>query len=149
MDSEEKIKIKSAIREFIYERFLKPQKELKKKRLNKTLKYDYFKHNKKLAEEQKELYKNISYILSGILYKQSHNFLNENGEVNEEGLKFIAKVFLRAIKHIHTLESSKGVHYIFHDGDFHFLRVENGDGSPKVATFDHYIRAIMYLMNQD
>ena len=159
MDSEEKIKIKAAIREFIYERFLKPQKELKKKRLNKTLKYDYFKHNKKLAEEkaeerwyrpeQKELYKNISYILSGILYKQSHNFLNENGEVNEEGLKFIAKVFLRAIKHIHTLESSKGVHYIFHDGDFHFLRVENGDGSPKVATFDHYIRAIMYLMNQD
>ena len=159
MDEEEKKRIKSAIRDFICERFLAPQRELQKKRKAKTLEKDYFHYNQQLAAQkaqergyspaQQELYKNISHSISGILSKQNPDFIAQDGSVTSSGLKFIAKVFLRTIKHIHTLESSKGVHYIFHDGDFHFLRVENGDGSPKVATFDHYVRAIMYLMDQN
>lgn len=123
MDEEEKKRIKSAIRDFICERFLAPQRELQKKRKAKTLEKDYFHYNQQLAAQkaqergyspaQQELYKNISHSISGILSKQNPDFIAQDGSVTSSGLRFIAKVFLRTIKHIHTLESSKGVHYIF------------------------------------
>ena len=159
MDKDEKKKIKAAIKDFIFERFLTPQKEIRRKRSENILKNDYFLFIKNLAEEkarersytieQKELYKNIGYSISWLVAKNNPSYLDANGEINQEWLKFIAKVFLRAIKHIPTLWSSKAVHNIFHDGDFRFLRIENGDKSPKIWTLDHYIRAIMYLMDQN
>lgn len=159
MDEDEKKNLKASIKNFIYERFLIPQKEIRRKRKENILKNDYFLFIKNLAEEkalernytigQKELYKSIGYSISGLLSKNNPSYLDANGEINQEWLKFIAKVFLRTIKHIPTLWSSKAVHNIFHDWDFRFLRIENGDKSPKVWTLDHYIRAIMYLMDQN
>ena len=74
MDKDEKKKIKAAIKDFIFERFLTPQKEIRRKRSENILKNDYFLFIKNLAEEkarernytieQKELYKNIGFSIS-------------------------------------------------------------------------------------
>lgn len=74
MDKDEKKKIKAAIKDFIFERFLIPQKEIRRKRKENILKNDYFLFIKNLAEEktrernytieQKELYKNIGFSIS-------------------------------------------------------------------------------------
>ena len=74
MDKDEKKKIKAAIKDFIFERFLIPQKEIRRKRKENILKNDYFLFIKNLAQEkarernytieQKELYKNIGFSIS-------------------------------------------------------------------------------------
>ena len=94
MDEDEKKNLKASIKNFIYERFLTPQKEIRRKRKENILKNDYFLFIKNLAEEkalernytveQKELYKSIGCSLSGLLSKNNPSYLDANGEINQE-----------------------------------------------------------------
>lgn len=149
----EREKYKGAIKQFIKTHFINARKGLERKKVSPHSKFRTF-YTRLAKEKSRDLreqtqYRDIYLTLANMLYEKNKAFLNENGEINEKGLKEIATIFLKTIKNIPNSGSSKSFHKIFHDGDFNFLRKENDDWEPIVGTLDHYVEAIQYLMNLD
>ena len=149
----EKERYKEAIKKFVRTHFINARRNLEKKATAPHAKFRGF--YTKLAKEksyasQKQIqYRDIYLTFANMLYEKDKSFLNENGEINEKGLKEIAMIFLKTIKNIPNSGSSKSFHKIFHDGDFNFLRKENDNGEPTIWTLDHYVEVVQYLMDLD
>ena len=157
IDESDKKRLKEWIINFIIKEFISARKNLESK---KHLPHKKFRlYYKQLAESlvkenqlsQREwvLYREICLTFANILYEKDHDYLNKEWQITQEWLRYIWRVFLKTIKNIPNSWSSKSFHKIFHDWDFNFLRKENSEWEPKVWTLDHYVRAIMYLMDSN
>ena len=165
IEEEDKKHLKDSINRFITKQFFLPRNSLEKK---SHLPHKRFRnYYSKLAREQSDLdndwqriYKDICLSLANLLFEKDnnthktwkgtkYNLVNQEWQITQEWLKYIWTVFLTAIKNIPNSWDSKTFHKIFHDGDFNFLRKEDSAGNPIVGTLNHYVRAIMYLMNYD
>ena len=114
-----------------------------------------------LDKKWQTLYKDICLSLANLLFEKdndpfykswkwiNYNLVNQEWQITDQGLHHIGSVFLTAIKNIPNSWDSKSFHKIFHDGDFNFLRKEDSSGNPIIGTLNHYVRAIMYLMDYD
>ena len=155
LEENEKTLLKINILEFINKEFrLEREKLEKKEHLPYKRIRKYYTNMAKSLIQKNELtikewmiYREICLTLANILYSKNPKYIHEDWEISQEWLKYIWKVFLKTIKHIHESGSSKSFYKIFHDWDFNFLQKENSLGDPIVWTIDHYVRAIMYLMD--
>lgn len=142
-----------AVDSFIKEQFINARKSLEKKdhllHKNFRLFYEQLAYQQEnMTEAEKKLYRDICLVFANKLYGINKNYLDKTTwEINQDGLTYIAKVFLRAINNIPSSGSSKAFHKVFHDGDFNFLRKQSSNGNPQVGTLDHYVKAVMYLMD--
>ena len=158
--------LKDSINTFIIKQFLHPRANLEKKAHLPHKKFR--KYYSTLASQQSDLnekwqriYKDICLSLANLLFEKdnekshktwktvNYNLVNQEWQITPVWLQYIWTVFLTAIKNIPNSWDSKTFHKIFHDGDFNFLRKENSAGNPIIGTLDHYVRAIMYLMEYD
>ena len=148
----EKLYLKTSIIRFIYNEFIKKRKNLEKKNNlpYKKIRKKYTEitesliKNRELTNKQLMIYREICLALANILYSKDSKYINEDWEISQEWLKYIWKIFLKTINNLWPSEVFKK---IFHDGDFNFLHEENSQWEPIIWTLDHYVRAIMYLMD--
>lgn len=152
INDEDKKHLKEGINNFLQKQFRDSRRNLEKKKnlLHKKFRNFYTKcanNQTNLTNKEKILYRDICLTLANMLYSKNSDFLNDNWEIKQKWLDYIWKVFLKTLKHIQTSGSSKWIHKIFHDWDFNFLRKENSKWQPITWTLDHYVQAIMYLMD--
>lgn len=152
IDEKDKKHLKEWIDNFIRNHFYLKRKKLEKKQniLHKKFRKYYTTLAAKkdeLNEIEKILYRNICLTIANMLYAENHEFLNGDWEINQKWLEYIWHVFLKAIKNIPYSWTSKSYEKVFHDWDFGFLRKENSEWEPIIWTLDHYVKAIMYLMD--
>lgn len=164
IEDEDKWRLKDSISTFIEKQFLTPRINLEKKEHLPHKKFR--KYYSALAREQADLddkwqrlYKDICLSLANLLFEKdndkshkswkeiNYNLVNQEWHITQEWLQYIWTVFLTAIKNIPNSWDSKTFHKIFHDGDFNFLRKEDSAWNPIIGTLNHYVRAIMYLMD--
>ena len=157
IEESDKELLKTWIREFITKIFFNSRNDLEKKKHLPHMKFRryYTTYGKSLVEQWKlspkqwVLYSDICIALANILYDKNHEYIDKNGQITQWWLQYIWRVFLKTIKNIPNSGSSKSFHKIFHDWDFNFLRKENSKWEPIVWTLDHYVKAIMYLMDSN
>ena len=157
IEDSDKEQLKEWIRDFIARNFIFSRSDLEhKKHLpHKKFRKFYSSVSKSLVEQWKltpkqwVLYADICLALANILYDKNHEYINNDGQISQWWLQYIWRVFLKTIKNIPNSWSSKSFHKIFHDGDFNFLRKENSRWEPIIWTLDHYVKAIMYLMDSN
>ena len=152
IEENDKIYLKDWIDSFIQNHFVLKRKKLEKKQNiphKKFRKYYTLLAAKKdeLTDKEKLIYRDICLTLANMLYDENHEFLDGNWVINQKGLEYIGRVFLKAIKNIPYSWSSKSYEKVFHDWDFNFLREESSEWEPTIWTLDHYVKAIMYLMD--
>ena len=149
--------LKNGISDFILKAFITPRSELEEKKHlpHKRFRKYYTQYAKSLVEEwklspeQQKLYSDICTSFANILYDKNHEYIDKNWQITQWWLEYIWRTFLKTIKNIPNSGSSKSFHKIFHDGDFNFLRLENSKWEPIIWTLDHYVKAIMYLMDSN
>lgn len=157
IEKSDKELLKEWIKDFITKAFFSPRLDLERKKHlpHKKFRNYYREYAKSLVKEwklsQKEwtLYSDICIAIANILYDKNHDYLDKDWQISQLWLQYIWHVFLKTIKNIPNSGSSKSFHKIFHDWDFNFLRNENSRWEPTIWTLDHYVKNIMYLMNQD
>lgn len=157
IEKSDKELLKEWIKDFITKAFFSPRLDLERKKHlpHKKFRNYYRGYAKSLVKEwklsQKEwtLYSDICIAIANILYDKNHDYLDKDWQISQLWLQYIWHVFLKTIKNIPNSGSSKSFHKIFHDWDFNFLRNENSKGEPTIWILDHYVKNIMYLMNQD
>ena len=156
IEESDKKRLKEWINNFILKEFINARKNLESKSHLPNKKFrQYYKElanslvkEKKLSEKEWVLYREICLSFANILYEKNHNdYIEKNWEISQKWLQYIWRVFLRTIKNIPR--SAKQFNKIFHDGDFNFLCKETSEWEPKIWTLDHYVRAIMYLMDSN
>lgn len=149
--------LKKWIRDFIAKTFISTRDDLEKKkhlphkkfRRYYTILSQNLVNEWKLSPEEWKLYNNICLSLANTLYEKNHDYIDNEGQITQWWLKYIWRIFLKTIKNIPNSWTSRALHKIFHDWDFNFLRKENSEWEPIIWTLDHYVKAIMYLMNKD
>ena len=154
IEKSDKEHLKNWIRDFIRKNFIISRIDLENKKHlpHKRFRKYYTLLSKKLVKEWKMspkewiLYNDICLALANILYDKNHDYINKEWQITQWWLEYIWRVFLKTIKNIPNSWSSKSFHKIFHDWDFNFLRKENSRWEPIIWTLDHYVKAIMYLM---
>jgi hypothetical protein len=154
IEKSDKEHLKSWIRDFIRKNFIISRIDLENKKHlpHKRFRKYYTLLSKKLVKEWKMspkewiLYNDICLALANILYDKNHDYIDKEWQITQWWLEYIWRVFLKTIKNIPNSWSSKSFHKIFHDWDFNFLRKENSRWEPIIWTLDHYVKAIMYLM---
>lgn len=161
--------LKDGINNFIRRQFPRANLESKERLPHKAFRRHYSRVAKEqtdLNEKWQRLYKDICLSLANLLFEKdnenlhkknlhktwektkiNYNFVNQEWQITQEWLQYIWTVFLTAIKNIPNSWDSKTFHKIFHDWDFNFLRKEDSAGNPIIGTLNHYVRAIMYLMD--
>ena len=157
IEESDKEQLKIWIRDFILKAFVNSRVDLEgKKHLpHKKFRRYYMKYAGSLVKEWKLtpkqwiLYSDICIALANILYDKNHDYIDKNWQITQWWLQYIWRVFLKTIKNIPNSGSSKSFHKVFHDWDFNFLRKENSKWEPIVWTLDHYVNAIMYLMDSE
>jgi len=155
IEEADKKRLKDWINSFIAKEFIQTRTNLESKKHlpNQKVRQYYTKLAKslvakwELSEADGVIYKEICLAIANILYEKNHSYLDKNWEITQKWLEYMWYIFLKTIKNIPNSWSSKSYHKIFHDWDFNFLRKENSEWEPKVWTLDHYVKAIMYLMN--
>lgn len=155
IEESDKEQLKIWIQGFISNAFFDARLNLERKKHlpHKKFRRFYTKHatslinEGKLSKEQWLLYGDICIALANILYDKNHDYIDKEWQITQWWLQYIWRVFLKTIKNIPNSGSSKSFHKIFHDWDFNFLRKENSKWEPIVWTLDHYVKAIMYLMD--
>lgn len=153
----DKEQLKIWINDFIAKAFISPRDDLEEKKHlpHRKFRRNYIKYamklveDEKLSEEQWILYSEICIAIANILYDKNHDYIDKNGEITQWWLEYVWRMFLKTIKNIPNSGSSKSFHKIFHDGDFNFLRKENSKWEPIIWTLDHYVKAVMYLMDSN
>lgn len=154
IEEEDKEQLKKWIRDFIIKAFITPRSDLESKKHlpHKKFRRYYTQYANTLVKEWKlspkqwVLYSDICIAIANILYDKNHDYIDNEWCITQWWLEYIWRVFLKTIKNIPNSGSSKSFHKIFHDWDFNFLRKENSRWWPIIWTLDHYVRAIMYLM---
>ena len=154
IEKSDKEHLKNWIRDFIRKNFIISRIDLENKKHlpHKRFRKYYTLLSKKLVKEWKMspkewiLYNDICLALANILYDKNHDYIDKEWQITQWWLEYIWRVFLKTIKNIPNSWSSKSFHKIFHDWDFNFLRKENSRWEPIIWTLDHYVKAIMYLM---
>lgn len=154
IEKSDKQHLKDWIKNFIRKNFVTSRVDLENKKHlpHKKFRKYYTSLSKKLVEDWKLspkqwiLYNDICLALANILYDKNHDYINKQWQITQWWLEYIWRVFLKTIKNIPNSWSSKSFHKIFHDWDFNFLRKENSRWEPIIWTLDHYVKAIMYLM---
>lgn len=157
IEETDKEHLKEWINQFILKEFINARENLEgKKHLpNKNIRQFYRElvnsmvNKWELSYKEWVLYREICLTFANILYEKDHNYINKEWQITQEWLQYIWRVFLKTIKNIPNSWSSKSFHKIFHDGDFNFLRKESSEWNPKIWTLDHYVRAIIYLMDSN
>jgi len=163
IEENDKLHLKKSITDFIESQFFQPRNNIEKK--DKLPHRKFRKFYSKLAERQadldaqwKRLYKDICLSLANLLFEKdndiahkswkeiNYNLVNQEWQITQKWLRYIWNVFLTAIKNIPNSWDSKTFHKIFHDGDFTFLKGDK-EWEVRVGTLNHYVRAIMYLMD--
>lgn len=145
----------NAIKRFVSQNFYVSRKNLEKKEVGVTIHWKFRKfytvlalQKKGLSREKQLLYRDICLTLANLLYEKNHDFLDRTtGEINQKGLEYLGAAFFRTMKHTSNSGSSKAVHKIFHDGDLNFLGKKTSTGKPVVGKLDHYVQAILYLLD--
>ena len=157
IEESDKEQLKIWIRDFILKAFVNSRVDLESKKHlpHKKFRRYYMKYAGSLVKEWKLtpkqwiLYSDICIALANILYDKNHDYIDKNWQITQRWLQYIWRVFLKTIKNIPNSGSSKSFHKVFHDWDFNFLRKENSKWEPIVWTLDHYVNAIMYLMDSE
>ena len=157
IEEADKTQLKNSIEDFMTKQFVVSRSDLENKshlphrkfRKFYTILANSLIESWKLSSKEWILYKDICLTFANILYDKNHNYINNQWEITQQWLQYIWRVFLKTIKNIPNSGSSKSFHKIFHDGDFNFLRKENSKWEPIIWTLDHYVRAIMYLMDSN
>jgi len=157
IEESDKEQLKIWINDFIAKAFISPRDDLEEKKHlpHRKFRRNYIKYARKLVEEGKLseeqwiLYSEICIAIANILYDKNHDYIDKNGEITQWWLEYVWRMFLKTIKNIPNSGSSKSFHKIFHDGDFNFLRKENSKWEPIIWTLDHYVKAVMYLMDSN
>lgn len=155
IEEHDKEQLKIWIQEFISNAFFDARLNLERKKHlpHKKFRKYYKQYAKSLIDEWKlsikewVLYSDICITIANILYDKNHDYIDKEWQITQWWLEYVWRVFLKTIKNIPNSGSSKSFHKIFHDGDFNFLRKENSKWEPIIWTLDHYVRAVMYLMN--
>ena len=155
IEEDDKEQLKTWIRDFIAKAFITPRSDLEEKKHlpHKKFRRYYTQYaqslvkEKKLSPKQWILYADICIAIANILYDKNHEYIDKDWQTTQWWLEYIWRVFLKTIKNIPNSGSSKSFHKIFHDGDFNFLRKENSKWEPIIWTLDHYVKAVMYLMD--
>ena len=155
IEENDKEQLKIWIRDFIAKAFITPRSDLEEKKHlpHKKFRKYYRQYTKSLIDEWKlsikqwVLYSDICITIANILYDKNHDYIDKDWQITQWWLEYVWRVFLKTIKNIPNSGSSKSFHKIFHDGDFNFLRKENSKWEPIIWTLDHYVRAVMYLMD--